>query len=80
MYTIFANLQELQDYQNAHKDTMKLVAYKGTVYDVTLFLEHHPGGADIIEWNLGQSIDKVFKEANHSKSARLMFKQMRKVG
>lgn len=43
---------------------------KATVYNVTKFLEDHPGGKDIILEEAGQDATAVFEEAAHSSEAR----------
>ena len=40
----------------------------------------HPGGADQIEEHLGKSIDDPFEEAEHTKSAKQIFKDLPVVG
>lgn len=47
----------------------KVVIFKGTVYDVSEYMETHPGGSDLIENELGKAIDVPFEEAEHTKSA-----------
>ncbi|PXF41128.1 Fatty acid 2-hydroxylase [Gracilariopsis chorda] len=37
------------------------VIYKGTVYDITLFLESHPGGADVLHDKLGTDITSLMQ-------------------
>ncbi|KAF5362776.1 hypothetical protein D9757_011006 [Collybiopsis confluens] len=48
------------------------VSYKGRVYDVTRFLQDHPGGDDIMLKYAGQDVEKVMKareDHEHSDSA-----------
>ncbi len=40
----------------------------------------HPGGADKILEYLGKSIDQPFEEAEHTASARFIFRDLPKVG
>lgn len=50
------------------------------MYDVGSYIGTHPGGADKIEEHLGKSIDEEFEKAEHTKSARLIFRDLEKVG
>ena len=59
---------------------MKDVIYQGTVYDVENYLDMHPGGSEILKDELGKNIDKPFEEAEHTKSARNIFKDLPVVG
>ena len=40
----------------------------------------HPGGSDKIEEYLGRRIDEPFEEEEHTKAARLIFRDLEKVG
>ena len=40
----------------------------------------HPGGGDLIEKLLGKRIDEDFEDAEHTKSARKIFKDVTVVG
>lgn len=62
------------------KEGKHVVIYQGTVYDVTEYMPTHPGGADYIENELGTNIDEAFEEAEHTKSARKIFKDLPIVG
>ncbi|KAI8464314.1 MAG: hypothetical protein J3K34DRAFT_440791 [Monoraphidium minutum] len=44
----------------------------GKVYDVTSFLEEHPGGYDVILTSSGKDATQDFEEIGHSNSAREM--------
>ena len=43
-----------------------------TVYDVTSFLDDHPGGRDIIKWNSGMDATENFVKNGHSPNAKKM--------
>jgi len=58
----------------------KLVIYQGVVYNVGEYMETHPGGKDLIEDELGTNIDVKFEDAEHTKSARKIFKDLEIVG
>jgi cytochrome b involved in lipid metabolism len=48
------------------------VKYKGgsKVYDVTKYLDDHPGGAEVMLDVAGQNADEFFEDIGHSKEAR----------
>lgn len=63
---IFA-LEEVK--KHTREDDCWLVV-DGQVFDVTEFLDEHPGGFDIIISNTGKDATEDFDEIGHSKSAR----------
>ncbi len=74
----FVNEKEVMHYMEQTK--RKVIIFEGSVYDVTEYLGQHPGGSDQIEPYLGGKIDEAFKDAGHTKSARLVFRDLEKVG
>jgi hypothetical protein len=40
----------------------------------------HPGGVEKIEEYIGKVIDEAFEEAEHTQAARLIFRDLNKVG
>ena len=75
---IFENEDEVYNlYKNEGK---KVVIYQGVVYDVAEYMTTHPGGEDLIENELGRNIDVPFEEAEHTKSAKNIFKDLQVVG
>jgi cytochrome b involved in lipid metabolism len=62
------------------KSDKKLIAFEGTIYDVTNYMESHPGGSEKIEEFIGKVIDEAFEEAEHTQSARLIFRDLNKIG
>lgn len=60
--------QKLVSYHNTPNDAW--VIYKGGVYDITLFLETHPGGADILHDKLGSDVTDAMEghKSSHSHS------------
>ncbi|XP_008810951.1 cytochrome b5 [Phoenix dactylifera] len=46
------------------------VVIDGKVYDVTNYLDEHPGGDDVLLSAAGRDSTEEFEEAGHSKSAR----------
>lgn len=53
----FTNITDLTEH--AREQLLKLVVYKGVVYDITDFLYEHPGGAEVIKPFLNHSIDDI---------------------
>jgi len=48
------------------------VAIHGKVYNVSPFLDDHPGGPEILKENAGLDVTEEFEEVYHSESARKM--------
>ncbi|NXS55883.1 CYB5B protein, partial [Brachypteracias leptosomus] len=47
----------------------------GRVYDVTRFLEEHPGGEEVLLEQAGRDATESFEDVGHSMDAREMLKQ-----
>jgi len=75
---IFEN--EEQVYNLYKNEGRKVVIYQGLVYDVAGYMSTHPGGEDLIANELGKNIDVPFEEAEHTKSAKNIFKDLEVVG
>lgn len=58
----------------------KVVIFQGVVYDVGEYVNEHPGGSELIETEYGKNIDESFEEAEHSKSARNIFRDLPIIG
>ena len=75
---IFESEEEVYDlYKNEGK---KVVLYQGVVYEVGEYMVTHPGGQEFIENELGTNIDVKFEEAEHTKAAKNIFKDLEVVG
>ncbi|KAJ3216836.1 hypothetical protein HK099_005705 [Clydaea vesicula] len=48
----------------------------GNVYDVTKFLDDHPGGEEVLLEQAGQDASEAFEEIGHSDDARNLLKNM----
>ena len=62
------------------EDNLILVVYKGIVYNVTVFIDFHPGGEAIIREHIGEDITKVFDNGplhKHSSNALYMLEEYR---
>ncbi|CAN4122044.1 unnamed protein product [Withania somnifera] len=55
--------------QHSTKDDCWVVI-DGKVYDVSSYLDEHPGGDDVVLAVTGQDATDEFEDAGHSKSAR----------
>ena len=52
------------------------VIIAGKVYDVSVYMKTHPGGADILLANAnGQDATEAYEDADHTKRAREMIKK-----
>ncbi|KAH6829791.1 cytochrome B5 isoform B [Perilla frutescens var. hirtella] len=58
---------------NSDKDCWIVIA--GKVYDVTKFLEDHPGGDDVIISSTGKDATDDFEDVGHSASAKAMMEE-----
>lgn len=47
------------------------------VYDVTRFLEDHPGGAEVLLDNAGRDASQCFRDVGHSEDAKLWRREFR---
>lgn len=48
------------------------IVFDGKVYDITKFLEEHPGGSDILIEHGGIDSTDDFEDIGHSSDARIM--------
>ena len=58
----------------------QVVLFEGVVYNVGEYKDVHPGGSNYLEDNLGKNIDELFKEFEHTNSAKAIFKDLPVVG
>ncbi|NP_001089316.1 cytochrome b5 type B (outer mitochondrial membrane) L homeolog [Xenopus laevis] len=68
MYT----LEELRK-RNSAKDLWLVI--HGRVYDITKFVEEHPGGEEVLFEQAGADATESFEDVGHSIDAREMLKQ-----
>jgi cytochrome b involved in lipid metabolism len=74
----FKTHAEFEEYTKT--TNQKLIAFEGTVYEVGDYMGTHPGGGEKIEELIGKVIDEAFEEAEHTQSARLIFRDLTKIG
>ncbi|KAK8940692.1 Cytochrome b5 isoform B [Platanthera zijinensis] len=70
-------LTRLYSMQEAAKHTTRedcWVVIDGKVYDVTKYLDDHPGGDDVLISATGRDSAEDFEDAGHSKTARELMK------
>lgn len=53
------------------------IIYKNSVYDVTEYMEGHPGGGELIDEWAGKDCTKAFDDAGHSSDAMKDMKAMK---
>ena len=63
-YKLFQTEKEVYDLYKENGE--KVVIFKGMVYNIGDYINDHPGGADILEAELGKCIDEPFEEAEHT--------------
>ncbi|XP_015923335.1 cytochrome b5 [Parasteatoda tepidariorum] len=66
------SLEEIADHHDK-KSTWILI--HGNVYDVTNFLEEHPGGEEVLLDQGGKHATEAFEDIGHSTDARELMKQ-----
>ncbi|XP_072235129.1 cytochrome b5 [Leuresthes tenuis] len=69
----YYRLSEIEE-QNSFKSTWIIIHNK--VYDVTKFLEEHPGGEEVLREQAGGNATESFEDVGHSTDAREMASSM----
>jgi len=69
MSTKVVTLEELR--QHATKEELWLLL-KGKVYDVTKFMDEHPGGDEVLLSEAGKDATEAFEDVGHSDEARAL--------
>ncbi|XAR60967.1 hypothetical protein NMG60_11034532 [Bertholletia excelsa] len=67
------SLAEVSEHNNS-KDCWLVIS--GKVYDVTKFLEDHPGGDEVLLSATGKDATDDFEDVGHSSSARAMMDEL----
>ena len=76
----FQNEQEVLEHYLKDKDNNQVVIFDGIVYDVKEYAPHHPGGDHYILDRLGKNIEQDFEEAEHTKSANKVLRDLPVIG
>ncbi|XP_070784250.1 cytochrome b5 isoform X2 [Enoplosus armatus] len=69
----YYRLSEIEE-QNTFKSTWIII--NNNVYDVTKFLEEHPGGEEVLREQAGGDATESFEDVGHSSDAREMARDM----
>ncbi|KAI5057373.1 hypothetical protein GOP47_0027388 [Adiantum capillus-veneris] len=69
MATVYYTLQDVSEHSSP-QDCWLVIG--GKVYDVTRFLEEHPGGDDVLLSATGKDATDDFEDVGHSNTAREM--------
>lgn len=70
----YYTLEEIAQHNN--KSSVWVLIH-GNVYDVTKFLEEHPGGEEVLLEQAGQHATEAFEDIGHSTDARDLMKQFK---
>ncbi|KAF9464827.1 cytochrome b5-like heme/steroid binding domain-containing protein [Collybia nuda] len=73
MTTKIVTLDELR--ANKTKDSFYILIH-GKVYDVTKFMDEHPGGDEVLLAEGGQDATEAFEDVGHSDEARALLPDM----
>ena len=65
-------LVEMQEHNTAKS---LWISIHNQVYDVTKFLEEHPGGEEVLIEQAGQKATEAFEDVGHSEEARELIKE-----
>ncbi|XP_050308008.1 cytochrome b5-like [Anthonomus grandis grandis] len=69
----YFTLEEVKKHDGATDDRVWII-YKDIVYDVSSYLEEHPGGSELITEYAGKDATKAFDDFGHSSDAKKMLK------
>ncbi|NXF79660.1 CYB5B protein, partial [Sclerurus mexicanus] len=65
----------LEEVEKRNSSREAWLVIHGRVYDVTRFLEEHPGGEEVLLEQAGRDATESFEDVGHSTDAREMLKQ-----
>ena len=68
------------DHYLADKENHQVVIFNGAVIDVKEYAPDHPGGEQYLTERLGKDIVEDFEDAEHTRSARNILKDLPVVG
>lgn len=67
-----------QDIALHSKEDDAWIIHAGYVYDITSFLERHPGGKDILLENLGKDVTRLMKLKSPHKHSKIAYGWLKK--
>ncbi|XP_054725028.1 cytochrome b5-like [Uloborus diversus] len=70
-----AEVYSLEDIASHNNKKSVWILIHGNVYDVTKFLEEHPGGEEVLLEQAGKHATEAFEDIGHSTDARELMKQ-----
>ena len=82
-YYIFKDKEDFKKHYlklKAEGSKKPLVLFQGYIYDITEYINYHPGGNDRIIPFLGKDIESVFKQVEHTSAAYKIMAQLPVVG
>ena len=74
--TIPPKTKKLNKTKKQNKTKTKWIEYEGVRYDISKFMNNHPGGLDAISSGLGKDITEIFKSVGHSSYALRILKNL----
>ena len=69
------SLEEVTNHKSSNEDKSIWMVIHDKVYDVTKFLDEHPGGEEILVEHAGQDATEPFEDVGHSTDAREMMSE-----
>jgi len=70
------SLKEVEEHNSSNKTEKSVwLVIHDQVFDVTKFLDEHPGGEEILLEHAGQDSTEAFEDVGHSTDAREMLKE-----
>ena len=82
-YQIFKDKEDFKKHylkDKAEGSKKPLVLFQGYIYDISEYIDYHPGGIDRITPFLGKDIESVFKQVEHTSAAYRIMAQLPVVG
>ncbi|KAI4482288.1 hypothetical protein M0804_008839 [Polistes exclamans] len=72
---VYATTKESEEEkeEDEEEDDRFIVKYKGRIFDIREFLNHHPGGRKTLSYYKDKHLDRVLKDYPHSKAALYLF-------
>lgn len=67
-----------EDIRLHNKEDDAWIIHAGYVYDITSFLERHPGGKDILIDNLGKDVTRLMKLKSPHKHSKIAYGWLKK--